>query len=65
MEIFLAILMVLAIFIVIPAIIGFIWVGVASGLFRVMRDRQRKKVAAFRTKLVRTTKEPELRRVTY
>lgn len=39
MEIFLVILMVFGIFIVIPAIIGLIVIGVLSGLTTVMRDR--------------------------
>jgi len=64
MEIFLAILIVLAIFVVIPAIIGFVWVAVVSGLFQVIRDRLQRRVAALRTKAVRTTEEPVLRKVT-
>lgn len=52
MEIFLVILAVLAIFVVIPAVIGFIWVAVVSGLFQVIRDRLRKRVAALRAKAV-------------
>lgn len=64
MEIFLAILMVLAIFIVIPAIIGFIWVAVVSGLFQVIRDRLQRRVAALRTKTAPTAEEPVPRRIT-
>jgi len=64
MEIFLAILMVLAIFVVIPAIIGFIIVGVYSGLFQVVRDRLRKRVAVLRTKPAPTVEEPVPQKVT-
>ena len=64
MEIFLAILMVLGIFIVIPAIIGFIVVAVISGLFQVIRDRLQKRVAALRTKAVRMAEKPVPRKVT-
>jgi len=64
MEIFIAVLIVLGIFVVIPAIIGFIVVAVVSGLFQVVRDRLRKRVAALQRKVVRTAKEPVPRRVT-
>ena len=63
MEIFLVILMVLAIFVVIPAIIGFIIVGVYSGLFQVVRDRLRKRVAVLRTKPARTVEETAPQRI--
>ena len=58
MEIFLAILMVLAIFIVIPAIIGLVWVAVVSGLFEVILYRLQRRLAALRTKTARTAEEP-------
>lgn len=77
MEVFLAILMVLGIFIVIPAIIGFIMVAAYSGLFRVMRDSLQRRMAARWRETVRiprellpwgktvpTTEEPVTRRVT-
>lgn len=64
MEIFLAILMVLGIFIVIPAIIGFAYVAAVSGLFQVIRDRLRRRFAAPR-RARRTIEAPVLRRVTY
>jgi len=64
MEIFLAILMVLGIFIVVPAIIGFAYVATVSGLFRVIRDRLRRRVAAPRRRAIRTIEEPVLRKVT-
>ena len=58
MEIFLAILMVLGIFIVIPAIIGFLIVAVYSGLFRVILDRTQRRIAAFRRETIRVRREP-------
>ena len=63
MEIFLAILMVLGIFIVVPVIIGLIYIAVASGLVQVIRDRARRRVAAPR-RVRRTLEEPVLREVT-
>jgi len=71
MTIFLAILMVLGIFIVLPTIIGFFLVAIYSGLFRVIYDRLQKRMAAFRRERVRVVREllpsakkPMLRRVT-
>ena len=63
MEIFLAILMVLGIFIVIPAIIGFTYVAIVSGLFQVIRDRLVRRMAAPK-RVRRTREEPVLREVT-
>jgi hypothetical protein len=63
MEIFLAILMVLGIFIVVPAIIGFTYVAVVSGLFQVILDRLRRRIAAPR-RARRILEEPVLREVT-
>lgn len=57
MEIFLTILMVLGIFIAIPAIIGFVYVGVASGLFRVISHRARRRITASRRRVVRIPEE--------
>ena len=42
----------------------FIWAGVASGLFRVIRDRLRRRIAAPRRRAITTVEEPVLREVT-
>lgn len=64
MEIFLAILMVLGIFIVIPAIIAFIYIGVVSGLFRVIVYTARRRIAAPRRRVVRMPEEAVLKKAT-
>ena len=63
MEIFLAILMVLGIFIVIPAIVAFVYIGVVSGLFRVISHRARRRIAATRRRAVRVPEEATLEKV--
>jgi len=63
MEIFLAILMVLGIFIAIPAIIAFIYIGVVSGLFTVIGHNMRRKIAAPRRRAVKRTEEAVLKKV--
>ena len=64
MEIFLAILMVLGIFIVIPAIIAFIYIGVVSGLFRVIAYRARRRITAPQRRAARMPEEAVLEKVT-
>ena len=64
MDTLLAVLLALGIFIVIPVIIGFIWVGVVSGLFQVIGDRLRRRAATLWTKPARTAKEPVAGRIT-
>ena len=64
MEIFLAILMVLGIFIVIPTIIAFIYIGVVSGLFRVIAYRARRRITAARRRAARMPEEAVLEKVT-
>lgn len=58
MEIFLAVLMALGIFLVAPTIIGFFIVAVYSGLFRVILDRLQRRIAAFRRERIRVRREP-------
>lgn len=64
MDVFLAILMVLGIFVVLPAIIAFTYIGVVSGLFRVVRHRAHRRITAVRRKVARAPEETVLEEVT-
>jgi hypothetical protein len=64
METFLAVLMALGIFIGIPIIIALTYVGVVSGLFKVIRHRAMRKISASRRKAVTIPEESMLEKVT-
>ena len=64
MDVFLAILMVLGIFVVLPAIIAFTYIGVVSGLFRVVKHRAYRRITAVRRKAARAPEEAVLEEVT-